>query len=92
MRAPGRDVQHLMPGRRQRGDQRTAIAARALHADHRLAGGVIGQPAEQMPIALGTVGEQQRAAFAAALIDQRGGVGVFVDIDADEHDGLLARG
>jgi hypothetical protein len=46
---------------------------------------VIGQPADQPPIALRAVGEHERAVLAAALIDHRGGVQVLVDVDADEH-------
>ena len=74
-----------MAGGRQRAGQTAAVAARALDADHRLGGVALGQPADQSLIARRAVGERQNAEFAAALVQQRGGVGVLVHVDADEH-------
>jgi len=92
VRAPGRDVQHFVPRGRECGHERAAVAARAFDADDGIGRVVLGEPAQDPPVAVWGVGEQQRAVLAAALIDQRRGVRVLVDVDADEHVGLLARG
>ena len=85
VRAPSRDVEHLMPGGRQRPGQTAAVAARTLDTDHRRGGIAFGQPADQPPIARRTVGEGENAQLAAALVKQRRGVGVLVHVDADKH-------
>jgi hypothetical protein len=89
---PGRDLQDLEARAAQGNDQATSVAARALDPDHRPGGVVIDQPIDQLPIALGAVGDAQRRDLAAAVIDQRGGMSLFVNIDADDQGGLLARG
>jgi hypothetical protein len=78
-------MQHLVARGGQRPGQTAPVAARALDAYHRAGGVALGQPADQPPITGGSVGEHQNAAFAAALINQRGGVGVLVHVNADEH-------
>jgi hypothetical protein len=83
--APGRHVQHLQPGGGQRPDELAAIAARRLDTDDRFCGVVLAEPPQQAAIALRTIGDGQRAEFAAALVDQPSGVGVLVNIDPDEH-------
>ena len=86
-------MEYLVARRGQCTDESATIAARALDTDHRLIGAVPAEPVQQLPIAVGTVGDDQRRDLTAAVIDQRGGVGVLVDVDADEHQGgLLARG
>jgi hypothetical protein len=85
-------VEDLVAGGAERAGQAAPVAARALHPDHRELGVALGQPAEQPLIARRTVGERQCPELAAALIDQCRGVGVLVNVDADEQRGLLARG
>lgn len=53
---------------------------------------MIGEPGQEALVALGRVGEGEGRYLAAALIEQRGGMAVLVDIDADDQSGLLVRG
>lgn len=91
VRPPRRHVHDFEPRRRERADERAAIAAGAFDADHRRAGVVFGQPVKQAAIPVGAVGEHQDAEFGASVIQQRGGVSAFVDVDADEHQDLRTR-
>ena len=50
---------------------------------------MLALPGEQSAVALGTVGDRQRADLAAAIIEQSGRVGVLVNVDADDHRDLL---
>lgn len=92
MSSPGWDLQHLKSGAGKSSDEAASIAAGALDADHRACGVMLDQPVDQPSIALGTVGERERRDLAAAIVDQRGGMGVLVNVDADDQGGLLARG
>jgi hypothetical protein len=92
MGAPRRDLRHLKPGAGQSSNQAASIAAGALHADHRAGGGMLDQPADQLPIARRAVRDREGSDLAAAVIDQRGGMSLLVNVDADDQGGLLARG
>jgi hypothetical protein len=74
MRAPSRDVKHLVPCRLKRGDKEPVVAGRALDADDRLASILGDQPVAKLPHPLGAVDEAERAELAAPLVQQRGDV------------------
>jgi hypothetical protein len=85
MRAPGRDVEYLMPGGRQRRAERPSVASGVLNADHGVGRIVLGQPAAQPLDPVAAVGEAQGADFPAARVKQGRGVRALVDIDADDQ-------
>jgi hypothetical protein len=43
--------------------------------------GVVAERGQQAPVAVGAVGDGQRRNLVAAVIDQRGGVLLLVDVD-----------
>ena len=89
---PGRDLHDLKACAGQRGDQAASVAARAFNADHRGGSVPIDQPIDQLPKALRAVGDGQSANESAAVIDQRGGMGLLVNVDPDDQGDLLAHG
>jgi hypothetical protein len=92
VRPPGRDLQDLESCAGQRGDQAASVAARAFNADHGARGVPIDQPIDQLPEALRAVGDAQSANERAAVIDQRGGMRLLVNVDPDDQGDLLAHG
>ena len=85
VRAPRRDVENLEAGPGQRRRQRPAEPGGVLDPDNRRRGVALDEPRDQLAIAVGAVGEQQRVDQPAARVEQRGGVAVLVAVDADEH-------
>ena len=53
---------------------------------------MVDEPADQTPAALRAIRDSQSGDLAAALIEQRNGVGALVDVDADDHGRLLTWG
>lgn len=90
--APGRNLQHLKASSRESADQAAAIAARALNTNHSSCGAILDQPVDQAPVARRGVRGDQRCDLTAAVIDQRGGVVVLVNVDAEDQGGLLSDG
>jgi hypothetical protein len=85
VRAPRRHVEDLKARAGQRRRERPAESGWVLDADDRGGRVVFDEPGDQLAIAVGTVGEQQRVDQAAASVEQRGGVTVLVAVDADEQ-------
>jgi hypothetical protein len=92
MGAPSRNLQHLKARAGKSGDEAAAIAAGALDPDHGCGGAVVDQPVDQASIALRRVSDHNGRDLTAALIDQRGGMVVLVNIDPDDQSGLLSCG
>jgi hypothetical protein len=92
MSAPGRDLEHLKARTGQRSDKAASVASGALDPDHRTRGLVVDQPVDQTPVALRSVGNDQCCYLTAAVIDQRGGVVVLVNVDTNDQGGLLSGG
>jgi hypothetical protein len=92
VRAPGRHVEHLVPGRLERGDKEPAIAGRAFNNDDRVRRVELDQPLAELAHPGRAVGKAERAELAAALVEQRSNVSVFVHIDSDDHPVLLSQG
>ena len=88
--APRRHVEDLKVGSGKRRRQRPAEPGRVLDADDRGGRVVLDEPRNQLAIAVGTVGKQQRVDQPAARVEQRGRVAMLVAVDAANNpDDLL---
>jgi hypothetical protein len=79
-------------GSDESGNQAAAIAAGALDPDHRVCGAVLDQPAQQALVALCELAKVRVAISPPRSSSSAGGMGVLVNVDADNHCGLLAWG
>jgi hypothetical protein len=89
VRAPRRHIEDLKARPGQRRGERSPESGRVLDADNRCRGVTLDEPGDQLAVAVGTVGEQQRVDHPAARVEQRGGVTVLVAVDADLDDLLV---
>jgi hypothetical protein len=87
MRAPGRDVEHLVPCGLERSDKEPAVAGRAFDTNDRLASIVGDEPLLKLSHPGWAVGEAERPELAAALVQQRSDMRALVHIDPDDHRG-----